>query len=452
MKRFSAQLLRALTLLGITAVLSLAVDPAAAQNVSGDFDGDGRADLTTVRVDRSRKRTTFAVASSSSGLLSYRLDEAGDALVTGRFFGGAKTYPGIVTVRSADEPLEWRILSPNGRVNEFSFGEPGDTIPNQGDLDCDGVTDYIAVRRATGKRNVWLARLSGSGRGAKIAFGSQSDKLFVADVTGDGCAELIALSTKFVWQSRSIYSSSIVQKQWGQPGDYPLLPQDINGDTLPDYIVVRDTAAKTQQALISLSPTQELVVDLARSGYIPFVGTPFGPNMFGVWNRSAAQALLKTGDGSFFWHALGSATSALVRADGTVIQPSESGRFGSSDGGAASIPGGCSRPKFPDGYKRGWTWKPVKDGGFHTPGGPVVIVPKKGRTLSSSVEIYSREGRLVNEALLRYHNGSSGGRSYWDPTKTAKQLSPDKPLTVRTRYADGSCEDRTVPDPTERAD
>src|SRR5690606_6416877 len=119
----------------------------------GDFNGDGYSDLSVALVDRSARTTAWLTwLSNGDGNLFWTWGLPGDALVTGHFYGDGKYYPGIVFVRSLQTPLEWYIKNPQGTDNFLHYGFPGDHVPNQADVDCDGITDLVVIRDGTPAR------------------------------------------------------------------------------------------------------------------------------------------------------------------------------------------------------------------------------------------------------------------------------------------------------------
>lgn len=103
----------------------------------------------------------------------------------------------------------------------------------------------------------------------------------------------------------------------------------------------------------------------------------------------------------------------------------------------------CKTPKFPDGAG-GALWKPVAEGG--SAGNHATFLGSNG---IQSVEVLDAAFKNVETLKLRYYNGP-GGRSVWDSRGSASDYP--SPIIIRARYADGSCEDRSVSDPTQRCD
>lgn len=315
-------------------IVALAAERAHAAPV-GDYDGDGLADLAIIDADEPEDKTTVFVRLSSNGNIQpYVFFPFGDWVISGNFFGNGRTYPGTVANLGAGRPLQWTVKTPSGGQAVFNYGLAGDSVPNQGDLDCDGVTDLTVVRDGTagfypGFR-VWNVALSSQGGAVlQTVFGLAGDEPYIADVDGDGCGELMVLRAGFNWFSKELYSDDYTYVQWGVPGDIPLLPTDVNGDGAPDYMVAR-VVGNRQIVLIRFSNGTFSADFLGSSSSIPLVGNFFGANTFGWFERSLGRFGLRTLAGSVASIAHGNSRRGIVRPDGTEVTESESGVFGAT--------------------------------------------------------------------------------------------------------------------------
>lgn len=339
MRRTSTLLLGALL-----ALLTLAKEVLAAPAL-GDYNGDGSSDLAVAQVDRRAGTTAWLARLSNRSDFGYwTFGVPGDALVTGKWFGDGKTYPGVVWVRDAKLPLEWYLKNPQGGDVFLKYGIPGDTVPNQGDLDCDGITDFTVVRNGTSTRypglKVWYVALSS--RGGLIVedvFGFASDRVALADLDGDGCSELMALRSGFTWFGKKLLQSNFSQVQWGLPGDYPLLPQDMNNDGVAEYMVARATGAG-QVIYIRYSSSFYETLPAGLDTSIPLIGNFVGVNSVAWHQRNTGGAAILQFNRTPQIFNFGISTNAIIRPDGTVIQPNEDGKFGSSGSGGGGDSGG----------------------------------------------------------------------------------------------------------------
>ena len=410
--------------------------------VIGDFDGDLFSDISFVT--KTSSTTSWLVRHNSGTVNSFAFTRPADALVQGHFYSGdIKTYPGIVTVSSATLPLNWYLMDSAKTENLVNFGMPGDIITNLGDLDCDGITDLATVREV-GNDHVWQIRSSMGGNTLRtVSWGSKGYRPYTADLDGDGCSEIVTMNPEtFIWYARHLGGSYRSIVQWGVPGDYPVVPQDTNGDGQADYIISRIEAGGQRVYIKTSETTNSNVLLPVASVSLPmagrFLSAAQGATLAYLNRPGQALAFVEL-DNSFTNIAAGSSSIILVRPDGTVVQPDETGRIGF---GASS----CSRPKFPDGARRARLWKPVKEGGSHTKGGPTYLTP----TQPARVEMFDKNGKKLS-TKLRYRNGP-GNRSTWDPTQKASAMAPRAPFILREIFSNGTCVDINIPDPRKRYD
>lgn len=307
---------------------------AAAAPAPGDYDGDGKSDLATVDVNRSASTTTWLVMKSSGGVSKYKFGVPGDALTPGNFFAETHSKPAVVYVKDANQRLEWYIRRDNGRTSVRKFGMPGST-PVPGDYDCDGVAD-LAVRTPKDGTGYWSIAFASGQSATNIPFGFDDDRVFAADVTGDGCDEMVAVRNVrglMYWFYRTYSNADYTTVQWGEPGDIPLKPMDMNNDGVPDFIIVR-TLSRQLFAYVRYSPTSSQVIPLGASGTIPMTGNWIGSNGFGWYDKSARLfSFLNPETSEITTVKWNSGADALVRPDGSVAQFEHSERLGVSASG-----------------------------------------------------------------------------------------------------------------------
>ena len=83
--------------------------------VPGDYDADGKSDLSVALVDRSAGTTAWLTRLTNGATpLCWTFSKAADALTAGRFYvGDAKFYPAIVLLTSTCVPLGGSVKTPN---------------------------------------------------------------------------------------------------------------------------------------------------------------------------------------------------------------------------------------------------------------------------------------------------------------------------------------------------
>jgi len=317
---------------------------AQAAPAPGDYNFDGKSDLAVALVNKQAGTTAWLTRLDATSSLFWSFNTPADALVTGKWYRDNKTYPGIVYVRDARQPLQWYLKNPVGAEVFIQYGLPGDTVPNQGDLDCDGVTDFVVARNGSNGYKYWYVALSSQGGAvAQVLFGLSTDRIGVADMDGDRCAEMIALREGYIWFAKKLFRPEISQIQWGLPGDYPMLPQDINVDGQSDYIISRPDGSG-QRIYARYSSSKSEIFQAGQANSIPMAGNFIGAPGFAWAQRDSGFTAIMKFNRSADVFSFGIAANAIIRPDGTVVQPGDNGRFGSAvspnPGGGGSGGGG----------------------------------------------------------------------------------------------------------------
>ncbi len=407
----------------VSAILVMAL-VTSAQAVPGDYDGDGTSDLSVALVNRSNNTTAWLTRLSNGATpLFWTFFKAADALVSGRFYAGdIRYYPGVVRVTSASEPLDWTVKSPTGEVYG-KFGLPGDIVPNMGDWDGDGRDDFCTVRSQGGVLH-WYTFLSGYNQILHWTFGVDGDQVAVADVDGDGRAEMIALRNNFYWYVRKPFELDFTTVQWGVNGDIPLLPADVDGDKKADYFIARKEGVG-QNAYIRYGNGQTAIVPMGFASSIPQVGI-YGGGRFLAWSqRDTGWTAIKNADGSPNVFRLGIPENAIVRPDGTVVQPTSDAVFPAttpttpvpppSDPGSIAS---CSQT-----FSSGYLLKPeAQDTGPPREGKPMVLFSRNYpsssclNVLATNGEVIAKYGRYASN---RYYNAWGCGGSGYSPSALA---------------------------------
>lgn len=445
------KVLFAVATLGLTLLTGSSAYAAPAK---GDFDNDGLSDLSSVIVDRTAKTTNWVVRESSGGPnLSYSFNVPGDALVSGRFFGGNASFPGVVYVRDAKLPLEWHVKNPFGTENLFTYGVPGDTVPTQGDVDCDGVADVIVARAGSATHYpgfiLWYVALSSRpGVIQEMPFGVVGDKIAVADTDGDACDELVALRGNFTWYSKKLFDPNYVGVQWGATGDKPLLPMDLNGDGKSEYVIARNSTLGGQNAFVRFPDGSYVTIPLGSNTSVPMIGNFFSTGAGFAWQeRKTGLSAARQADGSALVFPWGSAAAAIVRPDGTVVQPAEDGSIGggnTTDGNSNSGDFNCDKTlKLPDGRANNKV-------NAHNSRNALKLIINSGY----ANKIRGVTAWVNGEKFDKFHNMGFeyGNRPWWNSDKKITAYSSSKPVTAVFDLTDGTQACMFIKDPTQTVD
>ncbi len=154
--------------------------------VSGDWDGDGKADLAVYRRAASVGGQSYFLYRPSSianaDFTAIAWGTAGDKPVVGDFDGDGKLDAAVFRPSNA----VWYILkSSNNQVIQQPFGLATD-IPAAADYDGDGVTNIAVFRPSNG---YWYTSTNPQTNYGGVQFGQAGDVPAAADYDGDGKAD-----------------------------------------------------------------------------------------------------------------------------------------------------------------------------------------------------------------------------------------------------------------------
>jgi hypothetical protein len=197
----------------------------------GDFDGDGKADITVFRPTTG----TFLVRTSSLGA-SYVWGGAADIPVHGDYDGDGEAD---VTVFRPSTGTWYIRYSSGASLPPVVWGVAGD-IPVPGDYDGDGVTDIAVFRPSTG---LWYIRYSSGASFAPPGWGGAGDVPVPGDYDGDGITDIAVFRPSTgTWYIRYSSGASIAAPVWGGAGDVPV-PGDYDGDGKTDVAIFRPSTS-----------------------------------------------------------------------------------------------------------------------------------------------------------------------------------------------------------------
>jgi hypothetical protein len=122
--------------------------------MTGDFDGDGKADLATF----SRQSATWVIYVSGRSGSSFKFGTPGSSLpIIGNFEGPGATQYGVydlVDFNGAPTGV-WTVTTPSSGTKQYGFGTTGD-VPLTGDFDGVGHDELAVYRPSTGQFLVFV--------------------------------------------------------------------------------------------------------------------------------------------------------------------------------------------------------------------------------------------------------------------------------------------------------
>lgn len=171
--------------------------------VTGDWDGDGKADLAVYRNGAQGNQSYFFYrpsAQSSVDFVALSWGAGGDEAVRGDFDGDGRLDAAVF--RASNQA--WYILqSSTNQARYDSWGLATDTRIS-GDFDGDGKTDLAVFRNG-----IWYIKKSSDNQPLYLQWGVASDKLVAGDYDGDRKTDVA------VWRDGIYY---VLQSTNSQPG------------------------------------------------------------------------------------------------------------------------------------------------------------------------------------------------------------------------------------------
>ncbi len=212
----------------------------AASRSRFDFDGDGRADVSTFRPSNG----IWYLNQSTAGFAGLQFGASGDRIVPADYDGDGKTD--VAVFRGGT----WYVQRSQLGFTGAAFGD-ADDIPVPADYDGDGRADIAVFRPSNGS---WYLQRSSLGF-VGVTFGQNGDRPVAADYDGDGKSD-IAVNRGGTWYIQRS-QLGFVGVAFGDAIDKPV-PADYDGDGKTDVAVFRPSNGtwylnRSQQGFVGIA-------------------------------------------------------------------------------------------------------------------------------------------------------------------------------------------------------
>jgi hypothetical protein len=216
--------------------------------VSGDFDGDGKDDVTVWRPGAAGTAAFYILNSNGFTARVEPFGQTGDdPTVVNDYNGDGKDDVAVYrSGASAGQQSFWYYRTvAGGAVTYVPWGVNGD-FPNPGDFDGNGSADFQVQRNNGSGGGVFWTLLSTGTTQPQFVFGTSSDLLLPGDYDGDGKTDVCVArgsGGNIIWYYRpSSTGGAVGPITWGiSATDFPT-QGDYDGDGRTDTAIWRPSA------------------------------------------------------------------------------------------------------------------------------------------------------------------------------------------------------------------
>ncbi len=207
-----------------------------------DYDGDGRTDIAVFRenVPGAGNQAYFYITNSSDNAFRFAaFGTQGDVPMSGDWDGDGKADLAVYREAAAAGGQSFFFYRPSSQsgvdFRAIAWGTKGDK-PVMGDFDGDGKFDAAVFRPSNG---VWYILLSSNNQVIQQPFGLPTDIVVPADYDGDGKTNIAVFRpSNGFWYTSTNPQTNFGAVQFGAAGDLPV-PADYDGDGKADVAVFR---------------------------------------------------------------------------------------------------------------------------------------------------------------------------------------------------------------------
>ena len=294
------------------------------RSLPGDFNRDGRSDIVTVNESPNRARTgsyNWTVHTGPGQQSTISFGRPGDILIPGDYDGSGVTDPTVI--REENGFAYWHTVDASGEEKVVQWGLAGDHFA-RGDVDCDGKDDKIAVHAQNGLL-AWDILQTSTTSIPSLHYGLPGDAVFVADVTGDSCDEIIVareIAGAIYWFHKDVVTGEESDPiTWGLAGDTLIAPADYNADGRDDFIVSR-VVGGGYSFYIRASEQEQHAIPFGLAGDVGLVGSFSGAgfNELAVYRPYEDKLYVRNFDGSLSTQQFPAGQQQVLTPDGRVVR------------------------------------------------------------------------------------------------------------------------------------